>query len=80
VKAAQSRRVGRIPDLSNLQTLADLLETRTKRRNDLEQLLNESHRKNDDVEDTREDFEKAHKELESKTEGICPLCGKEIDE
>lgn len=69
-----------LPDIANLQLLAELLETRASRRKELSSLLNEVHDKNDTVWQARNMSRKAAHELDTKTEGRCPLCGKEMSE
>lgn len=80
VREADGARIGELPDTVNLTMAAGRFEVMMSRRRSLEVLLNEARVKSDIVEDAREDAEKAHGELESKTDGRCPLCGKEMNE
>jgi DNA repair ATPase RecN len=78
-RADADKAASEVPDTSQLDVLAELLENRTARRKQLETALDETRDRNDDAADAKRAFKKAHQELESKTEGLCPLCGREME-
>lgn len=78
-RADADKAASEVPDTSQLDVLAELLENRTARRKQLETALDETRDRNDDAADAKRAFEKAHRELELKTDGRCPLCGREME-
>jgi len=76
--AASDRKEG-VPDLAALDTMVDLLKTRRDRVRQLKVLLDETVAADEDRQEATQLAAKAHEELEEKTEGICPVCGKEMN-
>lgn len=75
VRDAEAKKNVEIPDLSALEAIVDLLKDRRERPRVLSKLLNEARDADENKRDAERAFQKALDELESKTEGICPLCG-----
>lgn len=79
VRQAAAGRDSEVPDLSALDVIIDLLKTRKDRIKNLKLLLDEAEGAYDDRLEATKLADKAHEELESKTEGLCPFCGKEMN-
>jgi DNA repair protein SbcC/Rad50 len=74
-REAETRKNVEIPDLSALEAIVELLKDRRERTRILSKLLNEVWTADENKGEAKRAFQKALDELESKTEGICPLCG-----
>lgn len=72
---AEAKKSAEIPDLSALEQAVEELKARRESAKVLAKLLNEVEVADDNRLEAERAFEKVHAELESKTEGICPLCG-----
>lgn len=75
VRAAEAKKNVEIPDLVALDEIVDLLKDRRERTKEIGKLLNEVWTADENKKEAKRAFQKAHDELESKTEGVCPLCG-----
>lgn len=76
---ARSARDVEVPDLSALDVIVYLLKARRDGIKNLKILLDEARSADEDRQEAARAADKAHEELESKTDGICPFCGKEMD-
>jgi len=82
IQAARQAMAGRdseVPDLSDLDVIVDLLKTRRDMIRNLKLLLDEVWLFDEGRQEMVRLADKAHEELESKTEGRCPFCGKEMN-